>query len=215
MPASKSGSRRGWPKSPARCRQRAQPVGTIERRVGRLLGQNTRAAGMFDIQIQADANGAAQIAWQKVEKWRAWAQLSEGSYVLRTNVTGWSDEDLWRAYIQLTDAETAFRIQKSDLIVASGVASKGRPRAGPHLGLLPGLRVVEVPGSTLPAGGPGGRTAARAGRIERVRAVDVVLSTTEGQEIRTRCVTQPSDHQKILLDRLGWRLPGRVAKQEL
>ncbi len=46
---------------------------------------------------------------------RTWTQLSEGSYVLRTNVSGWSNEDLWRAYIQLTDAETAFRIQKSDL----------------------------------------------------------------------------------------------------
>ena len=99
----------------ASCGKRAQQVGAIERRVGRLLGQNTRAAGLFDVQIAADSNGAAQITWKKVEAWRTWAQLSEGSYVLRTNVRGWSDEDLWRAYIQLTEAETAFRIQKSDL----------------------------------------------------------------------------------------------------
>lgn len=99
----------------ASCGKRAQQVGVIERRVGRLLGQNTRAAGLFDVQIVADSAGAAQITWKKVEAWRTWAQLSEGSYMLRTNVTGWSDEDLWRAYIQLTEAETAFRIQKSDL----------------------------------------------------------------------------------------------------
>ena len=105
----------GLTKIAAACAKRRHEVGPIERRVGRLLGQNTRAAGLFDVQIRAAANGAAQVDWKKVEKWRAWAQLSEGSYVLRTNVSGWSDEDLWRAYIQLTDAETAFRIQKSDL----------------------------------------------------------------------------------------------------
>ena len=90
----------GLAKIAAACARRRQEVGPIERRVGRLLGQNTRAAGLFEVQIRAAENGTAQIEWKKIEKWRAWAQLSEGSYMLRTNVTGWSDEDLWRAYIQ-------------------------------------------------------------------------------------------------------------------
>ncbi|MGH7703957.1 MAG: IS1634 family transposase, partial [Gemmatimonadales bacterium] len=105
----------GLAKIAAACARRPHPVGAIERRVGRLLGQNTRAAGLFEIQIQADAAGAAHLAWKRVESWRAWAQLSEGAYVLRTNVRDWSEEDLWRAYIQLTEAEGAFRIHKSDL----------------------------------------------------------------------------------------------------
>ena len=46
---------------------------------------------------------------------RARAELSEGGYLLRRNVTDWSAEDLWRAHIQPTDAETASHIQKSDL----------------------------------------------------------------------------------------------------
>ena len=49
------------------------------------------------------------------------AQLSEGCYLLRTNVTDWSDEELWKAYIQLTEAEAAFRIHKSDLSIDFGV----------------------------------------------------------------------------------------------
>ena len=205
----------GLAKIAAGCRQRAQPVGTIERRVGRLLGQNTRAAGLFDIQIQADANGAAQIAWQKVEKWRAWAQLSEGSYVLRTNVTGWSDEDLWRAYIQLTDAETAFRIQKSDLSLRP-VWHQKEDRVLAHI-LVCFLAYVlwKFLGQLCRQAGLGDEPRRVLDELSELRAVDVVLSTTEGQEIRTRCVTQPSDHQKILLDRLGWQLPGRVAKQDL
>ena len=51
--------------------------------------------------------------------------------------------------------------------------------------------------------------------LSELRAVDVVLSTKDGCEIRTRCVTQPSDHQRILLQRLGLELPGRLQRIEL
>jgi hypothetical protein len=44
---------------------------------------------------------------------------------------------------------------------------------------------------------------------------DVVLPTQDGHEIRTRCVTQPDDHQKILLEHLGLTLPGRLHKTDL
>lgn len=36
-----------------------------------------------------------------------------------------------------------------------------------------------------------------------LRAVDVVLPTRKGPEIRARCITQPSEHQRILLHRLA------------
>ena len=45
------------------------------------------------------------------------AALSEGAYLLRSNITDWSDEQLCKAYIQLTQAQAAFRIQKSQLHV--------------------------------------------------------------------------------------------------
>jgi hypothetical protein len=45
------------------------------------------------------------------------AALSEGAYLLRSNITDWSDRQLWKAYIQLTQAEAAFRIQKDQLDV--------------------------------------------------------------------------------------------------
>ena len=46
-----------------------------------------------------------------------WAAVSEGAYLLRSNITDWSDEQLWKAYIQLTQAEAAFRVQKDQLQV--------------------------------------------------------------------------------------------------
>jgi len=199
----------------ASCAKRPQPIGPIERRVGRLLGQNTRAAGLFDVQIAADANGTAQVVWKKVEKWRAWAELSEGSYVLRSNVRGWSDEDLWRAYIQLTDAEAAFRIQKSDLLLRP-VWHQKQDRVLAHI-LVCFLAYVlwKFLGQLCQRAGLGNEPRRVLDELSELRAVDVVLSTTEGQEIRTRCVTQPSDHQKILLERLGWEAPGRMTKHDL
>jgi len=41
------------------------------------------------------------LVWEKIETWRDWATLSEGCYLLHTNITGWSGEDLWKAYMQL------------------------------------------------------------------------------------------------------------------
>src|SRR5208283_4705143 len=60
-------------------------------------------------------DGFAKCHGKRIDRWREWAGLSEGCYVLRSNVTEWSPEALWRAYMQLTEAEAAFRIQKTDL----------------------------------------------------------------------------------------------------
>jgi hypothetical protein len=94
------------------CRKKKWKVGTIERRVGRLLGANSRAAGLFRVEVTERAGRGAEVAWEKLEEWRAWAELSEGCYLLRSNITDWDAEQLWQAYIQLTEAEAAFRIQK-------------------------------------------------------------------------------------------------------
>jgi hypothetical protein len=46
--------------------------------------------------------------------------------------------------------------------------------------------------------------------LGRISLVDVVLPTRKGPEIRRRCVRRPSEHQAILLDRLGLKLPRQV-----
>lgn len=205
----------GLTKIAAGCLKRAHKPGEIERRVGRLLGQNTRAAGLFDVQISAAANGAAQVSWKKVDTWRAWAQLSEGSYVLRSNVTGWSDEDLWRAYIQLTDAETAFRIQKSDLSLRP-VWHQKQDRVLAHI-LVCFLAYVlwKFLSQLCQRAGLGNEPRRVLDELSELRVVDVVLPTRDGCEIRTRCVTQPSAHQKILLERLALELPSHLHVNEL
>ena len=43
--------------------------------------------------------------------------------------------------------------------------------------------------------------------LSEITLVDVVLPTRSGTTIRKRCISQPTEHQKILLQRLGLNLP--------
>lgn len=197
----------GLTKIAASCARSRQDVAKIAERVGRLRGQNTRAAGLFDVQVSADKNGAAQITWSKVEKWRTWAQLSEGAYVLRSNVSNWTDQELWQAYIQLTEAEAAFCIQKSDLSLRP-VWHQKEDRVLAHI-LVCFLAYVlwKFLGQLCMKAGLGDEPRRVLEELSELRTVDVVLATKDGRELRTRCITQPTDHQKILLQHLGWELP--------
>ena len=43
--------------------------------------------------------------------------------------------------------------------------------------------------------------------LGKIQLVDVVLPTWQGTEIRRRCITQPTEHQAILLACLRLNLP--------
>jgi len=189
------------------CERRRLAVGAVERRVGRLLERHPRAAGLFRVRVTAGPDGRAQVQWDPDERWRAWAKLSEGSYLLRSNVADWSAEDLWQAYIQLTEAEAAFRIQKSDLQIRPIWHQKAE-RVRAHI-LVCFLAYVlwKTLGQLCRRAGLGDEPRRVFAELAKIRAVDVVLPTRTGVTIRQRCVTRPADHQAILLQRLGLHLP--------
>jgi hypothetical protein len=45
--------------------------------------------------------------------------------------------------------------------------------------------------------------------------VDVVLPTREGIDIRKRCISQPTEHQQILLDQLRLELPAKIIQTRM
>jgi transposase len=191
----------------ASCRkQRMQPL-VVAQRLGRLLGQNSRAAGLFQTEVQTTADGRALLVWKKVETWRDWAALSEGCYLLRSNVTNWTDEELWKAYIQLTEAEGAFRIHKSDLGLRP-IWHQKEDRVQAHI-LVCFLAYVlwKTLGQKCRRAGLGDEPRRVFEELSEIELVDVVLPTRQGAEIRRRCITEPTDHQAILLAHLGMRLP--------
>jgi transposase len=187
-------------------RQHLKPL-LVAQRLGRLLGQNSRAAGLFQTEVQTADNGRASLAWKKVENWRGWAALSEGCYLLRTNVTDWSDEELWKAYIQLTEAEGAFRIDKSDLRLRP-IWHQKEERVQAHI-LVCFLAYVlwKTLGQKCRRAGLGDEPRRVFEELGEIELVDVVLPTRQGIEIRRRCITEPTDHQAILLAHLRMCLP--------
>ncbi len=200
----------GLEKIAVSCRKRKQEPVVVAQRVGRLLGQNSRAAGAFQVQIVPDANGLAKFSWKKVDRWRQWARLSEGCYLLRSNVMEWSPEELWRVYIQLTEAEAAFHIQKSDLQLRP-IWHKKAKRVEAHI-LVCFLAYVlwKTLAQLCQRAGLGNEPRKVFQELAEVTLVDVLLPTRSGVTIRKRCVSRPTAHQAILLQRLGLQLPSSL-----
>lgn len=192
------------------CRKRKQKIGTIERRVGRLLGANSRAAGLFRVEVTAGENGQAVVKWEKVEAWRQWAELNEGCYLLRSNILDWDVAQLWQAYIQLTEAEAAFRIQKGDLQIRP-IWHQKMERVNAHI-LVWFLAYVlwKLIGQQVKRAGLGDEPRKVFDEIARIKVVDVVIYTKLGVEIRKRCIAQPDKAQSILLQKLHVHLPQRL-----
>ena len=197
------------------CRKKKQKLGAIERRIGRLLAGNSRAAGLFRVAVAERAGGGVDVTWEKVEEWRAWAELSEGCYLLRSNVTGWDAEQLWRAYIQLTEAEAAFRIQKGDLGIRP-IWHQKEERVQAHI-LVCFLAYVlwKMLGQMCKRAGLGSEPRKVFDEIAQIKAVDVVMPTRQGTVIRSRCIAQPTKAQDILLQRLRLHLPQRMKIHEM
>lgn len=191
----------------ARCKKQKRDPQKVERELGRMLGKNSRAARLFEITVTKTEQGAAKIEWSKSEPQRNWATLSAGCYLLRSNVTDWSDEELWRAYIQLTQAEAAFRIHKSDLKIRP-IWHQKEERVRSHIFVC---FLAYVLWKTLAAmcqrAGLGDEPRRVLQELKELRVVDVVLPTKSGKEITKRCITRPTDHQQILLEQLKLNLP--------
>jgi transposase len=188
--------------------------GPIERQIGRLLGQNSRAAGRFSVRLLDDASAPSKLklSWAAREEWDDWARHSEGCYVLRTNITNWTPEALWRTYIQLADAEAAFRIQKTDLSIRP-IWHQRQDRVLAHILVC---FLAYVLWKTLEQwqcrAGLGNSPRTIIDELGAIHSTDVILplATSPARVLRLRCVARPDRAQAMLLDRLGLRLPERL-----
>lgn len=188
----------------------------INRQIGRVLQRNQRAAARFAIELKdADTPAGCILEVSIRQDFDQWAALSEGAYVLRSNVTEWSDEKLWKAYIQLTQAEAAFRIQKDQLSIRP-IWHQREDRVQAHI-LVCFLAFVLWKTLELwqERAGLGNSPRTLLEELARIQANDVILPTHTHGEIRLRCVTQPDAAQAALLDRLGIVLPKRIRIPEI
>ena len=181
----------------------------VQRRSGSLVSMGVASFGPLDRETGAIAQATPKTAW------RGWAELSEGCYLLRSNVSDWTADELWRAYIQLTEAEGAFRIQKSDLSLRP-IWHQRQDRVAAHIFVC---FLTYVLWKTLALkcerAGLGSDPRKVFEEIRQLCVVDVALPTRKGVVLKKRCVTRPSDHQAILLQRLGLRLPSTLPTKQM
>jgi transposase len=198
----------------ARSKRHLDPA-LVNRQIGRILQQNQRAAARFTVELAPDSGPAGlrlQVGYNAA--FDDWAALSEGAYLLRSNITDWNDEQLWKAYIQLTQAEAAFRIQKDQLNVRP-IWHQRPDRLQAHI-LVCFLAFVLWKSLEMwqQRAGLGNSPRTILEELARIQSHDVVLPTATHGRIRLRCVTQPDAAQAALLDRLGIVLPKRMRLAE-
>jgi hypothetical protein len=198
-----------------------QDEGLANRRLGRLLEQNWRASGAFDIRIErlAPLVGKARLkmTWGRNPRWNQWASIAEGCYILRSNLCSVDPVTLWKRYIQLTDAEWAFRIAKDELCIRP-VWHQKEDRVRAHI-LVCFLAYVlwKTLAGWMQRGGLGDAPRTLLEEFAKIKSGDVVLQARLSgggpmQTIRLRCVPEPDPAQKVLLSRLGLALPKRLRR---
>ena len=198
----------------ARSKKPLDPA-VINRQIGRLLQRNQRAAARFAIALEPDPCAAGlRLRVARNAAFDGWAELSEGTYLLRSNITDWSDQQLWKAYIQLTQAEAAFRIQKNQLNVRP-VWHQREDRVQAHI-LVCFLAFVlwKTLEMWQQRAGLGNAPRTILEELARIQSHDVVLPTATHGHIRLRCIAQPDAAQAALFDRLGVVLPKRMRLSE-
>jgi len=179
-----------------------------ERRVGRLLERYPRAARLFTVRIAESGSGLTMTLTRK-QAVKDWVALQNGCYLLRTNVTVLSPSQLWQTYIGLTEAEAAFRQLKSPLGLRP-VYHQKESRSDAHIFVaFLALCLRRALALWMESCGLGTAPQKLLEELRRIHCLDVVLTAKEKTEIRLRVVGTPEEPARILLHRLGLKLPNR------
>jgi transposase len=198
---------------------RLKEADVANRRLGRLQGQYWRAAAAFDVKIRSvprpTGKARLSITWTRNPRWSEWTALSEGCYLLRTNLTEADPATLWKRYIQLTEAEWAFRITKDELEIRP-IWHHKPDRVLAHI-LVCFLAYVlwKTLAQWMRGAGLGDAPRTVVEEFNKIKSGDVVLPTLTaegrpGRTARVRCVTMPDAAQNVLLNRLGLTIPQRL-----
>jgi transposase len=195
----------------------------MERRLGKIQARHSQVNDLFEVTLRDTPKGL-RLVWGTKEERKAWRDLREGAYMLRTNLQANSTEELWSKYMQLTEAEASFRALKSELSIRPLFHQK-EPRVKAHvlvafLGYALWItlkHLLKRRPPIVPQPSVSGVDNAQPVSpmkaltlLSTLQSADIVLPTTDGREIRLRRITEPTTEQKSLLHQLGLSLPERL-----
>src|SRR6266436_1823326 len=195
----------------------------MERRLGRIQARHPQVNDLFEVALR-DTPAGVRLVWEMQAERKAWRDLREGAYMLRTNLQADSAEQMWSMYMQLTEAEASFRALKSELSIRPLFHQKEERVKAHVLVAFLGYALWVTLKHLLqrrPAIGPQSSADGvdnaqpfspmkALALLSTLQSADIVLPTTDGREIRLRRITEPTAEQKSLLHRLGLSLPERL-----
>jgi len=198
---------------------RLKDSGKAHERLGRLLEKNWRAKRAFVVKIEpiepAEGKAVLRLQYEPNAEWSEYRACAEGCYLLRTNLVDLDAKTLWKRYIQLTDVEWAFRITKEELKIRP-IWHQKENRVKSHILICFMAYVMwKTLEQWMHRSGLGDAPRPLLEEFAKIKSGDVVLPLQEpteqsGRELRLRCVVEPDEAQKVLLNRLGLELPRRL-----
>jgi transposase len=178
-------------------------------RIGAAKKEAGRAFGFVTIRVpRADDEITRQTFTFAVDKAKLRkAELRDGHYLLRSNLTSEDPGVLWERYVQLTPIEAAFKTMKSELGVRPIYHQLGHPVEAHILVAFIAYCLLVTLKNRLQALAPGLTARAVLETLAPMQMLDVTFPTTDGRRLVMPRYTQPTPEQKLLLHQLQLTLP--------
>jgi transposase len=182
-------------------------------RLGAAKSKAGRAYGFVEIQLPTEdqpvtrENFRFRVNKKKLQE----AELRDGHYLLRSNLSGTDPAALWTMYVLLTQIEAVFRALKSELRIRP-IRHQKEHRSDAHImvaflayALLVTLKhrlLIHAPGLT---------PAAVLEKLAKIEMIDVWIPTMDGRWLILPRYTQPDADTRVLVEKLNLALPSQPA----
>src|SRR3989475_2039778 len=137
------------------------------------------------------------------------AELRDGHYLLRSNLTGADPAVLWTRYVQLTQIEGAFRSLKSELGIRP-IYHHLEHRVDAHILIAFLAYCLQVTlKNRLQIHAPGLTPTAVLEKLSTIQMIDVWIPTRDGRWLILPRHTQPAKDLQLLLEQVQLKLPSQ------
>jgi transposase len=180
-------------------------------RLGAAKTDAGRAFGFVQIDVPSPQQAVTRASFRfRVDKAKLKAaELRDGHYLLRSNLTDEDPAVLWTRYVQLTQIEAVFRSLKSELRVRP-IHHQLEHRADAHILIAFLAYCLQVTlKQQLVAHAPGLTPATVLEKLATIQMIDVCIPTTDGRWLILPRYTQPDTDTKMLLHQLNIDLPAQ------
>jgi transposase len=187
---------------------------------GAILGRYPSVARLYTLELKKEVRGRLTFRWSVKEDRLRWKKISDGTYLVRTNLNDMELDKLWEIYIQLTEAEAAFRAIKSELLIRP-IWHHYERRVQAHIlvaflgyALWVTLKHSLKNSSFLHEYDYDVSPWNALSILSRIKSGDIILPTTDGRTLRLRRVSTPDRQGKLLLEKLKITLPAKLRLDE-